>query len=196
MKRALVATALTVLVASACSSEPPQLAGYVRAPAPNSADIALPDAGAGGASFHLKADAGELLLVYFGFTACPDVCPTTLADIRTALRDLGDLADGVELAMVTVDPMRDTADVLVGYVQSFVPDARGLRTEDDALLSDAAYVLGAGYQVEENDEGEIEVLHTAHIYVIDENGDLLVTWPFGIAPDDMTSDLRILFDQK
>ncbi len=192
MRRAALAIALAGVITAACSSEPPQLAGYTRSPAPNSASISLPDASAGGAPFALRADEGGLLLVYFGFTACPDVCPTTLADIRTALRDLGDGAAAVDLAMVTVDPGRDTPEVLAGYVQSFVPGSHGLRTEDDDVLSEAAFVLGAGYQVEVNEDGEVEVLHTAHTYVIDDAGDLLVTWPFGIEPADMTSDLRIL----
>lgn len=192
MKKALVLIVLLSTFAAACSSEPAELAGYVRIPAPNSAANTLPDASAGGADFRLKAPEGELLLVYFGFTACPDVCPTTLADIRTALTELGADADRVAMAMVTVDPERDTDEILTGYVQSFIVDAHALRTTDDDLLSEAAFVLGAAYQVDVTDEGVVEVLHTAHIYVIDDRGDLLVTWPFGIEPTDMTSDLRIL----
>ncbi|MCJ7725276.1 MAG: SCO family protein [Acidimicrobiia bacterium] len=195
MKRAIVSITLLGVLAAACSSGPAELAGYVRTPAPNSADISLPDATAGGAPFFLRAPDGELLLVYFGYTACPDVCPTTLADIRTALADLGDGAASIELAMITVDPDRDTGEILAGYVQSFVPAAHGLRTDDDAVLSDAAFVLGAAYEVDVTDEGVVEVLHTAHIYVIDDTGALLVTWPFGIEPGDMTSDLRILLDR-
>jgi protein SCO1/2 len=195
VKRAIgIVVALAAFVAS-CSSAPAELAGYVRTPAPNSATISLPDTTAGGEEFFLKAADDHLLLVYFGFTACPDVCPTTLADIRTALRDLGSGADQVDLAMVTVDPDRDTDDIMAAYVQSFIPDAHGLRTDDADLLADAAFVLGAAYEVAENDEGVIEVLHTAHVYVIDSAGDLLITWPFGMEPSDMTSDLRILLDQ-
>lgn len=190
--RAIVSVALLVAATAGCSAAPTELAGYVRTPAPNSADLSIPDATAGGQPFFLKATEGKLLLVYFGYTACPDVCPTTLADIRTALGDLGDRSASVELAMVTVDPERDTDEIVAGYVQSFVPTAHGLRTDDDAVLSEAALVLGAAYQVDVNDEGVVEVLHTAHIYVIDDTGDLLVTWPFGMESDDMASDLHIL----
>ena len=192
MKKAIVSVALLAAVTTGCSSAPTELAGYVRTPAPNSATLSIPDASAGGQPFFLKAAEGELLLVYFGYTACPDVCPTTLADIRTALDDLGDRSVTIDLAMVTVDPERDTDEIVAGYVQSFVPTAHGLRTEDDAVLAEAAMVLGAAYEVDVNDEGVVEVLHTAHIYVIDDKGDLLVTWPFGMEPDDMASDLRIL----
>jgi protein SCO1/2 len=193
VKKAVVLIALLGVMAS-CSSAPAELAGYTRTPAPNSAAYSLPDATAGDAAFSLRAPEGELLLVYFGYTACPDVCPTTLADIRTALRNLGEDAGRVELAMITVDPGRDTGEILAGYVQSFVPTAHALRTEDDDLLSEVAFVLGAAYQVDVTDEGIVEVSHTAHIYVIDDRGDLVVTWPFGIDKADMTSDLRILLD--
>ncbi|MCB2224000.1 MAG: SCO family protein [Actinobacteria bacterium] len=196
MRRALAVAALLAVTASACSSQPPELAGYTRTPAPNTAGIALPDATAGGAPFTLAADPGGLLLVYFGYTSCPDVCPTTMADLRTALRALGDDASGVETAMVTVDPERDTDEVMAAYVRSFIDGAHGLRTEDPVLLADAAVELGAAYSVTEGEDGAIEVAHTAHVYVIDEHGDLLVTWPWGTEAPDMTSDLRILLSGR
>jgi len=195
VKRALAVSVVLGLLASSCSSEPAQLAGYVRTPAPNSAANSLPDAAAAGEPFFLRASEGNLLLIYFGYTACPDVCPTTLADIRSALQDLGSGADLVDLAMITVDPGRDTDVILTGYVRSFIPDAHALRTEDDDALFDAAFVLGASYEVSESDDGIIEVLHTAHVYVVDEQGDLVITWPFGMEPEDMTSDLEILLDR-
>jgi len=195
VKKAVTLIALLWVAVAACSSPPAELAGYTRTPAPNSAALSLPDAAAGGDQFFLKAPEGKLLLVYFGYTACPDVCPTTLAEIRTALGDLGDDAGRVELAMITVDPTRDTGEILTRYVQSFVPAAHALRTEDDALLSEAAFTLGATYHVDENPDGGVEVTHTAHTYVIDDRGDLVVTWPFGIEKADMTSDLRILLER-
>jgi protein SCO1/2 len=195
VKRTIIAIAAAGLLATACSSEPAELAGYVRSPSPQVGDLALPDESAGGAPFELRAPDGGLLLLYFGYTSCPDVCPTTLADIRTALAGLGDAAARVELAMATVDPERDTPDVLAGYVQSFVSGAHALRTEDDGALSDVAAVLGAAYSVTTGEDGAVEVSHTAHVYVIDDAGELLVTWPFGIEPADMTSDMRILLDR-
>jgi protein SCO1/2 len=190
--RPLAAMALFVTVLAACSSEAAELAGYTRTPAPESGRLSLPDASAAGTDFHLKAEPGGLLLVYFGFTSCPDVCPTTLADIRTALGDLGDDANRIGLAMVTVDPARDSDEILTGYVQSFVPGAHALRTEDDAALADVAFVLGAAYDVSIADDGSVEVVHTAHVYVIDDAGYLALTWPFGTEPSDMASDLEIL----
>ena len=68
--------------------------------------------------FQFIAPSGEVLVVYFGYTNCPDLCPTTLAAVRSAKRDIGSLADQVNLAMVTVDPERDTKDILPAYLSS------------------------------------------------------------------------------
>jgi protein SCO1 len=74
----------------------------------------------------MRADDGEVLLVYFGYTSCPDICPTTMADIRLALEACHrDLAERVSVAMVTVDPERDTTEVLTGYLGYFFDRGRG-----------------------------------------------------------------------
>jgi protein SCO1/2 len=191
----MAATAIVAfLLAAACSSSPPELAGFVRTPLPEVGGQTLPDAGAGGEAFAMRASEGRLLLVYFGFTNCPDVCPTTLADIRAAFRDLGDAAEQVEVAMVTVDPDRDTDEILTGYVQSFVPGAHALRTTDDDALLEVATAFGAGYEVSVDADGTVEVIHTAHVFVVDDAGLIQVTWPFGTEPSDMVSDLEILLD--
>ena len=129
--RVLFAVAI-VAVLVACSSEPIELTGFVRTPQPDLSGTSLPDASADGAEFVMRAPEGEILVVYFGYTACPDVCPTTLADLRSALRKIGPDADVVTVAMATIDPERDSDDIISGYVQSFVPEAHGLRTADPA----------------------------------------------------------------
>ncbi len=194
MKRFIAFAALTGLLAAACSSGPGELAGFVRSPLPDVSANQLPDVSAGGSPFAMKASTDKLLLIYFGFTNCPDVCPTTLADIRKALRELGDDAESIELAMATVDPDRDTDEILSGYVQSFVPGSHALRTTDPDLLLSVATAFGAGYEVTTNAEGDIEVVHTAHVFVVDDAGLIQVTWPFGTLPDDMVNDLEILLD--
>jgi len=185
----------TVLLAAGCSSGTTELAGYTRDPLPVVGAASLPDASNGGAPFAFQAEPGGLLVVYFGYTSCPDVCPTTMAEIRTGLEDLGSDADRVEMAMITVDPGRDTGDVLTNYVHAFVPAGHALRTEDDAALRAAADAFGATYQVTENDDGTVEVAHTAHVYVVDDAGRLRVTWPFGTPGADMANDLRILMGE-
>ena len=192
MKRLVIVAAVLSLFAAACGSDRVELSGFVRMPLPDVSSASLPDASAGGADFAMQAPAGEVLVVYFGYTSCPDVCPTTLADLRSALRKMGDDASRVAVAMATIDPGRDTADIITGYVQSFVPAAHALRTDDDAALRAAADTFGADYGVTITDEGDYDVVHTAHLYAVDDAGQLRVTWPFGTEPEDIAQDLDIL----
>jgi protein SCO1/2 len=192
MRRVLLAAVIGAALASACGSEPTELAGAVREPLPEVGALSLPDLSRGGTDFAFRAAEDGILVVYFGFTSCPDVCPTTLAEVRSVLADLGDGARRVSVAMVTVDPMRDTGDVLTGYVQSFVPGAHALRTEDDAALRAVAETFGVYYQVTTAEEGTIDVTHTASLFAVDDRGNLRVTWTFGTPEEDVAADLRIL----
>jgi protein SCO1/2 len=177
------------------AAEESAFAGIQRDPAPDVSAIALPEASAADAPFTTVADDGELLLVYFGFTNCPDICPTTMADVRAARSDM-DAADAerVDLAMVTVDPGRDTGELLTEYVRSFVPEAHALRTDDEAALRAAATAFGADFLVEVDDAGEVEVGHTSHLYAVDDAGRMVLQWPFGTSADDMRSDMELLLD--
>jgi protein SCO1/2 len=195
MKKLVAVLAVLGLLVGSCSSEPEELSGFVRTPLPSVADISLPDGSNGGAPFQMVAPEGELLLVYFGYTECPDVCPTTLADMRKALRELGDDAEKITLAMETIDIERDTEEIISAYVQSFVPDAHGLRASDDATLRAAADVFGADYSVVINDEGKYEVGHTAHTYAVNDEGQILVTWAFGTEAEVMAQDIRLLLKE-
>jgi protein SCO1/2 len=195
MKKLVAVLAVLGLLAGSCSSEPEELSGFVRTPLPSVADISLPDGSNGGAPFQMVAPEGELLLVYFGYTECPDVCPTTLADVRKALRELGDDAEKITLAMETIDIERDTEEIISAYVQSFVPDAHGLRAPDDATLRAAADTFGADYSVVINDEGKYEVGHTAHTYAVNDQGQILVTWAFGTEAEVMAQDIRLLLKE-
>jgi len=191
-RASLLLAALAVSIASACSSQPTELAGAVREPLPEVGGLTLPDVSRGGDPFAFRAAEGEILLVYFGFTACPDVCPTTLAEIRNALGLLGDDADRVALAMVTVDPDRDTPEILTNYAGSFVPGAHALRTTDNLALREVASEFGVFYDVSTAEDGSIDVTHTASVFGVDDQGLLQVTWTFGTPEEDLASDLRIL----
>lgn len=192
---AVVAVLLATLGA-ACGPEARELSGFVRTPPPNVTEASLPDAGSGGSAFDMRADDDGLLVVYFGYTACPDVCPTTLADVRKALQLLGGDADRVTVAMVTIDPDRDTDEIVAAYVQSFVAGAHGLRTDDGDTLRAAADLFGADYEVTVGEDGEYEVIHTAHLYAVDDAGLLQVTWPFGTEPESLAGDIEILLEME
>lgn len=185
----LVALGAIVLSLAACGGER-ELAGYIRTPSPSLAGVSLPVVGAAGGERELVAQPDGLLVVYFGYTNCPDVCPTSMQDLRVALREVDD-ADRVEVAMVTVDPDRDL-EILPDYVSSFFPEGLALGTDDPVELYRAAEPFGASYQVSEAEDGSIEVAHSASLYAVNDTGDLLITWPFGIDRDDLRADIEDL----
>lgn len=178
------------------AAEEATFAGYEREPEPTVGAASLPAVNRGGADFAFRADDGGLLIVYFGYTSCPDVCPTTMADARLALNTLGERADDVDFAFVTIDPNRDTDDVTTSYVEAFVDDGIALRTEDPDALAIAADAFGVTYSVVENEDGEIEVGHSPHAYVVDDTGSVVLTWPFGVSAEDIANDLTILLDRR
>ena len=147
----------------------------------------------GGEPFALRAAPGGLLVVYFGYTQCPDVCPTTMANVRAALGQLGDNADRVEVAMVSIDPDRDMA-LLADYVGSFVEGGHALVTDVADDLRGAADPFGVTYLVQQNAAGEIEVTHTPLLYVVNDTGQLALTWSFDVAADDIAGDLEQLLE--
>jgi protein SCO1/2 len=189
--------AASMLVAS-CSKDQTVLSGFERIPTPVVNDAQLPEATNGGEPFRFEANGeAQLLVVYFGFTNCPDVCPTTLADLRVALDSMDpDERAMIETAMVTVDPNRDTDDLLSGYVRSFLPDAAAIRTTVDPDLRVVADAFGADYDVTVDDEGAVEVIHTGSLYAVNHAGELLVSWPFGVPAGDITNDLRLLLERE
>jgi protein SCO1 len=139
---------------------------------------------------------GKVVLLYFGYTQCPDECPTTLANATAILTRLGAAAHAVRLLFVTVDPNRDTAPVLSAYVGNFAPEIEGLRGTPDelAVLARRCRVL---YSVTPaTRDHPYEVTHSAGVYVFDRRGDarLIVPSLDTVAPDiaGTTADLRRL----
>lgn len=194
----LLALTCVVLATTGCGGDRDEAVfrGIIREPTPDVSGVSLPDVTNANADFEFRAQQGQLLIVYFGYTSCPDVCPTTLADVRVALDALdADDADRVDLAMATIDPERDNADVLTRYVQTFVPGSHALVSNDPEQLRAAADAFGADYEVVKGVSGEPEVSHTGFLYLVDDEGLLQVTWPFGVPAQDFVHDLELVFDQ-
>ncbi len=190
MRPLISAVATLSLLLVACSTDQPT--GIIRDPAPVVGHLALPDAS--GDTTHFVGEEGGLLLVYFGYTTCPDVCPTTMADVRSALAQIGEKAGRVSVAMVTIDPEHDTVSEVDNYVKVFFDSGIGLRTDDDTLLREVAGVFGADYLVETSEAGDTLVSHTAFLYAVDSDGTIRMQWPFGATPDDMAHDFDLLLD--
>lgn len=186
---------LLLVVVGACGAGEPALHGAVRTPPLQVDSVTL--SSADGDRVALRAADDGLLLVYFGYTSCPDVCPTTMADISAALLDLpSDLSDRVTVAMVTVDPERDTGEVLSGYLSHFFSRGIALRTDDPAELKRAASAFGVQWEVADHAPGDpYDVAHTAITYVVDDRGTVVVEWPFGFESEAMASDLTLLLER-
>lgn len=175
-----------------------QLDGLVRSKPFEVGGVTVPQVSATGAEtpFTFKAPDGKLLFVYFGYTNCPDLCPTTLSDLRKALVLLGpEKAAKVQAAFMTVDPTRDTPELLNQYLASFVKGGVVLRTTDPAVLKQAEDAFGASSSVTKGKDGTPEVTHTAISYLVDSSGRVVVEWPFGVTPKVMAHDLNILLDR-
>jgi protein SCO1/2 len=112
---------------------------------------------------------GKVVLLYFGYTHCPDACPTTLANLATVLQKLGPRAKNVRVLFITVDPARDTLPLLKAYAASFAPQIDGLRGTDDEIAS-----LARRYRVlcrvTQNPSGAVEVMHASSTFFFDKDG--------------------------
>jgi protein SCO1 len=187
----ILAVGLATLTACG-DGESRQLAGYAVEPAPAVGEITLPDLTDNDAEFPLRADPDKILLVYFGYTHCPDFCPNTMANVKLARQQLDD-PDALQVAMVTVDPDRDL-DSLADYVTGFFPDGHALGTSDDDALTRAAAAFGVSYDVTTDAGGESEVGHTTLLYAVDDTGQVVLAWPFGVSIDDLAKDIDQLLD--
>ncbi len=137
---------------------------------------------------------GKVVVVTFGYTHCPDVCPTTLADLASALRQLGAEARGVQVLFVTVDPKRDTPQLLREYVPAFHPDFIGLYGDADATAKVARDFHVYAHERPDSTPGGYSVDHSAHIYVLDRQGRMRLLLAPGTRPASIVSDLRVLLN--
>lgn len=126
---------------------------------------------AGGRVFDLSAERGAVVVVFFGYTTCPDVCPTTMADFVTVRRRLGDRARGVRFAFITVDPERDTPEVARRFVTQFDSTFFGL-SADSATIAAAQQQFRAASWIERDSTGQNLVAHSASAYVVGKDGRL------------------------
>jgi protein SCO1/2 len=185
--------ALTLLALAACG--PYEYKGATLEPPKPIADFTLP--AHNGGEFRLSEHQDGLLLVYFGYTYCPDVCPATMYQVKRAMEELGDQADEVQVVMVTVDPERDSAEQIGNYVTNFNERFLGLRTTDLETLHAVLADFGAHYTIEEPQEGETGYLvtHTAAVFVL-EGGEMVEIFPYGTTGEDMASDLKHILRER
>jgi protein SCO1/2 len=190
-KQLLLLPALGLFLLSACGGQPYQFRGTTLEPPSQAADFTLADHN--GQSFTLSEQRGNVVLMFFGFTSCPEVCPTTLAEMRAARKELGADAEKVRVVFVTVDPERDTPDRMKRYVTNFDPSFTGLiGTEAELKPIYEAYGVTAIRRELPNSGLKYTMDHTAHTYVIDQQGRLRSLLQYGAPVEDIVSDVRYL----
>ena len=136
---------------------------------------------------------GKVVVMFFGYTQCPDVCPTTLTEMQQTMVLLGPQADKVQVLFVTVDPARDTAAILKQYVPSFDPRFIGLRPADEAALEKVTKDFKIYYKkVPGLSQGSYTIDHTAGSYVFDPEGHLRLYIKHAQGPETLAHDLKEL----
>lgn len=144
-----------------------------------------------GDSFRLSDQRGRIVLLFFGYTFCPDVCPTTLAELNMALNEIPDKADSVQVVFVSVDPDRDTSQIAQEYVGRFNPSFIGLSgplVELGKIWQD----YGIFREIVKSDSGVITVSHTARVVLIDKEGNMRLSYGFGTPVEDIVYDLNLM----
>jgi protein SCO1/2 len=146
-----------------------------------------------GSTFRLSEMRGNIVLLFFGYTSCPDVCPTTMAELKTALDKIGEEdAKNVRVIFVTVDPARDTPQRVQEYVNHFNKDFIGL-SGSEAQLSNIWNEYGVFREVVDGTSAAGYLVdHTARVTLIDQAGNLRVSYGFETPVEDIVHDLKLL----
>jgi protein SCO1/2 len=134
---------------------------------------------------------GKVVTVFFGFTHCPDVCPTTLGEMAVVMKELGKDADRLQVLFVTVDPERDTAEVLKRYAPAFHPSFLGLSGSADDIAR-TAKEFKIIYQKQKLPNGGYSMDHSAGTYIFDGEGRLRLFAQYGIGAPALLHDIRQL----
>jgi protein SCO1/2 len=150
-------------------------------PTSSAAQIAVPPkgssvhfalAGPNGTTVTEQSYRGKWLVIYFGYTFCPDICPTTMMELAQAFQELGPRAAGVQAVFISVDPQRDKPDLLAEYLKTFDPGFVGL-TGSSTQISAAAKSFNVFYERHDTDDGNYTYDHSSYLYLVDPNGQLV-----------------------
>ena len=189
-RQSVISCATTLLLLtfllSSCSLFKPSFNGGVIDPPWPAPEIKLPDHN--GNTFQLSALRGKIVLIFFGYTNCPDECPATMAHLKLALDAVGDNAKDVQVVMITTDPVRDTPQALKDFLAHFSPTFLGIPGTQEQLEK-----VWKDYGVTVLDGGET---HSSFTYVVDRHGDIRETFNPDTTSDEMASDLKILLKEK
>lgn len=181
---------ISVFIAACSSEKPPEFIGSDISGTGLGTDMAIPDTS--GQLRTLKDYQDKVTVVFFGFTQCPDVCPTALAELAQTMHLLDDQADQVQVLLISVDPERDTPEILSAYVNAFHPDFVGLSGSLDQLHTAAQSFRAYYAKVPGSTPEQYSMDHTASFYIFDKKGDVRVLVGGDASAPDIASDIRQL----
>jgi protein SCO1/2 len=144
--------------------------------------------------FSLEQEKGKIAIVYFGYTYCPNYCPTTLTDMQKVKDVLGDDAAKIDVILVTVDPARDTPERLKEYLDFFDPTFIGLSGKPEQIEALYAPYAVVANQQPADASGQYLVDHSTSLYAIDQEGNLRLTWAYGTPVEDIAEDIQHILD--
>lgn len=188
----LLLASFALLLLSACSNAPDFKATDVSS-ASMGGDFRLSDTK--GQIKQLKDFSGKVTVIFFGYTHCPDVCPTTLGELSLVAKKMGASFSGVQVLFVTADPERDSASILKDYVRLFNPSFMALRGQGaDYEAFKTAYKFVASKH-QEPGSSYYSVDHSAGCYVLDKSGKVRLYVPLGFGVDNWVHDLTLLLQE-
>jgi len=185
---------LTTIALIGCSPDALRFKSIDMSGADYAKDFNLPDQN--GQMRSLKEFRGKAVVVFFGFIQCPDVCPTTLNELAEVRRLLGADGQRVQGIFITVDPERDTPELLKAYLANFDPSFIALRGSPEQLAAVAKEFKVYYKKAEGKNAGSYSMDHTAASYVYDPQGRLRLYTRYGTGPQSLADDLRILLKQE
>jgi protein SCO1/2 len=179
--------ALVVIVYSVILNRPYSYQGSLIDPPLKAPEIQLNDQN--GNEFTLSQQVSKVVLLFFGYTHCPDVCPLTMVEYKKIREQLNERAENVKFVFITVDPERDTPEEIRKYISNFDQAIIGL-SEDRSVLQEVWKNYGVAQEIqEESNNGDYVVNHTARVYVVDKKGFLRMTYPFGFEIEKIIADI-------
>lgn len=188
-RRLTIATGAAMLALTACVDARPFNGVELLPPEPAPA-VRLETAA--GEPFDLREQDGRVVLLFFGYTHCPDFCPMTLANWARTREALGDAADDVRWVFVSVDPARDTPAIADRYAKGFDPAFEGM-TADSSTIGDIQRGFHiTAYREPSEEDGAYTVAHNTQTFLVDRDGQLRILYPSGFTPTELAEDLRRL----
>ncbi len=189
-----ISLCLFALLLAACSPDKPQFKSIDLTGADYAKDFALPDQN--GQARSIKDFAGKVVVVFFGFTQCPDVCPTSMTELAGIKKSLGADGNKLQAVFISIDPERDTPEILKAYMGNFDPTFLALRPNPEQLAAIAKDFKIYYKKVEGKSSTSYSMDHSAGNYIYDTQGRLRLYSRYGSGAEGLLSDIRLLLKGK